>query len=351
MKMILFDIKELNEIQDKFIEFLESIATKRSKKGAITRLKFPEFDYKEVSIVEFNRRLSEIGLTRREWVNLHMFGNKDITPLCHYCKINPLKFGSWKYIVTNCGSEDCKRKSMSERYNDPEYMSRWMKSREDKMLNNKLYHEKLSEGHKRQYENSLGTDKNLNSDRNKKRMAENGIYKKAGICIRMAYENNPELRVKQSVSHKKLWEDDDYFELMMRNRSHGRGVKSKIYSEYEGREMHLDSSWERSYFIFMSKRNDIFSIKRVHKRLIKYFNSEKNKICRYRPDFLVEYKDGHSEMIEIKPKYKLEHKDVIEKKEAAEKFCSENGLTYKILTEIELIELGVLDERCHPLYE
>jgi hypothetical protein len=47
----------------------------------------------------------------------------------------------------------------------------------------------------------------------------------------------------------------------------------------------------------------------------------------YRPDFLVDEKL----LIEIKPKYLWNSKQILLKKEAAEQFCKENGLEYKLV--------------------
>jgi len=71
-------------------------------------------------------------------------------------------------------------------------------------------------------------------------------------------------------------------------------------------------------------------------------NIRSKKVRKYYPDFLVKYRDGRGEVIEVKPKRKLEQLTVRKKAAAARAWCSERGLTYRILTEIELKDMGLL---------
>jgi len=79
------------------------------------------------------------------------------------------------------------------------------------------------------------------------------------------------------------------------------------------------------------------------KIVIEYVSNKKtNKIRKYYPDFLVKYKDGRSELIEVKPKRKLEQAIVKKKMEAAVVWCANHGMTYRIITEIQLKELNII---------
>ena len=71
-------------------------------------------------------------------------------------------------------------------------------------------------------------------------------------------------------------------------------------------------------------------------------NIRSKKIRKYYPDFLLKYKDGHSEVVEVKPKRKLDQAIIKKKTAAAKQWCHFNGLTFIILTEIELKQLGLL---------
>lgn len=79
------------------------------------------------------------------------------------------------------------------------------------------------------------------------------------------------------------------------------------------------------------------------KLIIEYVSNQKTKkIRKYYPDFYVEFQDGSKQVIEIKQKRKLVQAIVKKKTKAAEAWCSANGATYKILTEIELKDMGLL---------
>lgn len=79
------------------------------------------------------------------------------------------------------------------------------------------------------------------------------------------------------------------------------------------------------------------------KIVIEYVSNLKTKkVRKYYPDFFVKYLDGMMEIIEVKPKRRLEQLTVKKKTEAAKQWCSEHGMTYKVLTEIELKDIGLL---------
>ncbi len=79
------------------------------------------------------------------------------------------------------------------------------------------------------------------------------------------------------------------------------------------------------------------------KTVIEYVsNVRTKKVRKYYPDFLVRYKDGRTELIEVKPKRKLEQAVIKKKMTAALLWCAEHGMTYRIVTEIQLKELGLL---------
>jgi len=79
------------------------------------------------------------------------------------------------------------------------------------------------------------------------------------------------------------------------------------------------------------------------KLIIEYVSNQRTKkIRKYYPDFQVEYKDGAKFIIEIKPSRKLDQSTVIKKIRAAMEWCTAHDLTYKILTEIELKDMGLL---------
>ncbi len=79
------------------------------------------------------------------------------------------------------------------------------------------------------------------------------------------------------------------------------------------------------------------------KIIIEYISNKKTgKVRKYYPDFFLEFKSGEKVLVEIKQKRKLQTAIVKKKMLAAEQWCKDHGATYKILTEIELKELGII---------
>ena len=71
-------------------------------------------------------------------------------------------------------------------------------------------------------------------------------------------------------------------------------------------------------------------------------NIRTKKVRRYYPDFYVKYEDGREEIIEVKPRRKLEQLTVRKKTAAAHEWCESRGMTFRIITEVELKEMGLL---------
>ena len=102
------------------------------------------------------------------------------------------------------------------------------------------------------------------------------------------------------------------------------------------------SGWEQKYMVYLDENPDVASWS-YEKLVIEYVSNQKTKkVRKYYPDFQVEYKDGSKVIIEIKPSRKLDQMTVIKKVRAAKEWCTIHGLTYKVLTEIELKDMGLL---------
>lgn len=94
--------------------------------------------------------------------------------------------------------------------------------------------------------------------------------------------------------------------------------------------------------IYLDENPDVISWS-YEKLIIEYVSNKKTKkIRKYYPDFQIEYKDGTKVVIEIKPSRKLEQSIVIKKIRAAKEWCTAHDMTYKVLTEIELKDMGLL---------
>lgn len=102
------------------------------------------------------------------------------------------------------------------------------------------------------------------------------------------------------------------------------------------------SGWEKKYMDHLDVNPDVLTWS-YEKLVIEYVSNQRTKkIRKYYPDFQIEYKDGRKVVVEIKPSRKLQQATVIKKIRAAKEWCTLNDHDYKILTEIELRDLGVL---------
>jgi hypothetical protein len=126
-----------------------------------------------------------------------------------------------------------------------------------------------------------------------------------------------------------------------RKKRKGHYIRGTYTSPIAG-ECKYRSGWELKVMVHLDENPEV-EMWSYEKTVIEYVsNVRTKKIRKYYPDFFVKYKDGRVELIEVKPKRKLEQAVVKKKAEAARLWCEVNGLTYKILTELELKELGLL---------
>jgi hypothetical protein len=102
------------------------------------------------------------------------------------------------------------------------------------------------------------------------------------------------------------------------------------------------SGWECKYMIYLDSNPDVVSWS-YEKLAIEYISNKKSqKKRKYYPDFQVEYNDGKKVVVEIKPSRKLQQTTVIKKIKAAIEWCAHHDVDYKVLTEIELKDLGII---------
>ena len=126
-----------------------------------------------------------------------------------------------------------------------------------------------------------------------------------------------------------------------KRKRNGHYIRGTYTSPLAG-ECKYRSGWELKVMVHLDADPNVETWS-YEKTVIEYVsNVRTKKIRKYYPDFLVKYKDGRVELLEVKPKRKLEQLTVRKKAEAAREWCKVNGLTYKILTEVELKELGLL---------
>lgn len=347
MKLILFDKKEYESLVNEYHKFLNSITERNPKTGIIAYIRVPELEDKRVYTKNFSKELIKINLTRQEWVNLHLFGDKDVFPLCPYCKNNSLRFNIWDYR-TSCCSKECKGNWLKEQYKVNSEFVEKIKSGKLSSINKGRETRRRNSEMKIELINKLGKEKynELKIEEKRKREEEYKRYRelkarKAERRHRDAIEmHNRAIRAEAERERKRIEKNSrpiDPFHYIV------RGKRSTIYSKFENKEIHFDSSWERKFWIYMSTKSEVMSIIRYHKIRISYFNREFNKNKHYIPDFLIHYND-HTELIEIKPSKYLSTYDTQDKINAGKRYCEEIGIEYKLYTEVELKEMGILDK-------
>lgn len=109
-----------------------------------------------------------------------------------------------------------------------------------------------------------------------------------------------------------------------------------------GQECKFRSGWEERYMKYLDQCEDVLDWS-YESFFIDYLSNKRTgKTRKYYPDFKIDYADGRSELVEIKPKKRLEQVLVKKKLAAATEWCTMHDVTLKIITENELKELGIL---------
>ena len=94
----------------------------------------------------------------------------------------------------------------------------------------------------------------------------------------------------------------------------------------------MDSGSERAYAEDLEANDSVLAWTKKHGIAIKYRN-KKGGISRYFPDFLVRRKNQvHLELIEVKGAHLRHDPNTELKKKAAENWCKQRGMTYKLYT-------------------
>jgi len=127
-----------------------------------------------------------------------------------------------------------------------------------------------------------------------------------------------------------------------KKRRRRRGYHRGVHTSPKAGECKYRSSWEEKYMLYLDSNPSVVSWT-YEQTVIEYVsNIRTKKVRRYYPDFYVKYLDGKEEIVEVKPKRKLEQAIVKKKAEAARNWCLSKGMSYLILTETELKHLGLI---------
>jgi hypothetical protein len=110
----------------------------------------------------------------------------------------------------------------------------------------------------------------------------------------------------------------------------GRSIQGTHFSAMNDREMTFMSTYERRAFEILDVLESVASYEEQPYTITYEYCGAKSQ---YTPDALVRFKDGHTAILEIKPRSKLASPKVAAKAQAALAFCHERGIRYMIWTE------------------
>lgn len=109
-----------------------------------------------------------------------------------------------------------------------------------------------------------------------------------------------------------------------------------------GKTWHHRSGWELKFMCFLDNDHSVktWTYETI---TIEYVSNKKTgRVRKYIPDFFIEYIDGSKKIIEIKQARMLKRRNVIDKTDAAKKWCERMGMTICVLTEHELKKLHII---------
>ncbi len=92
---------------------------------------------------------------------------------------------------------------------------------------------------------------------------------------------------------------------------------------------YYDSEQERKFMEFLENSEDVVKWTKNHGIRIPYFNLD-GKLAHYTPDFLIEYKNGEQEIVEIKGKHLINNPITKIKIQAAMEWCKKRGIKYTV---------------------
>lgn len=110
-------------------------------------------------------------------------------------------------------------------------------------------------------------------------------------------------------------------------------LKGEYYAEKSKVPVKFRSGLELQYCIQLDRDPNVVQFE-YETMIIPYKRKPSNsRVSKYIPDFIVWYKDGTVEVVEIKPNSKLKNKTVQTKAIWAKEWCDKKGFDYKFETE------------------
>lgn len=160
-------------------------------------------------------------------------------------------------------------------------------------------------------------------------------------------EKNPMFGKKHSTETKEKMSEIVSREIISGQRKkygNNNHVSGDFKSLKTGIEMHYRSSWELACMKWLDTNDNVSSYDYEAVRIPYYeYLIDRRYKRHYVPDFIIEYKDGHKEMWEIKPQKLTENEKTRLKELAADEYCATSGIQcFKILCKQQLQKLHIL---------
>jgi hypothetical protein len=126
-----------------------------------------------------------------------------------------------------------------------------------------------------------------------------------------------------------------------RKRRRGKRYHTGQHNSPKGGIMKYRSNWELQFMLYLDGNEKVVSYSYEAIKIPYVSNKKTGKVRNYLPDFFINWEDGTSEVVEIKPKKKLAGALVQKKVLAGEAWCNANKMTWRIVTEESLKALGI----------
>lgn len=145
----------------------------------------------------------------------------------------------------------------------------------------------------------------------------------------------PAVRDKITASKQKYYENNPDWFLKQKKTQRGRGKSGFYYSQKNSAMCYYRSSWELHAYSLLENMSYVVSYQ-PEPFAIKYSLDGKQRATT--PDLLIRYADGTSELVEIKPSFKirLNIAHTVEKLEAMSQYAKSNNIPFSVWTEKEL---------------
>jgi len=139
--------------------------------------------------------------------------------------------------------------------------------------------------------------------------------------VSLAMKNGVAARISESMKTK--WKDPEYIENW-KNGMRGSFQKGEYHSKKMDKLIPYDSSWELEAMRIFDHADDVKSYERFDGWIDCFYG---DKWHRYNPDFDLEFVDGQTYILEIKPDWLLQLAEGKAKVEAGVKYAEDNGYT------------------------